>query len=163
MRRMLDPTKVGGIPSTIEFDKDGNRKVTKNLGVDGEIYLRHLKNQSENTKGMLRLRMYNIWTTSDSNWINIFAYAPNSETTGQNYGYTIASNFFKLKTGQSAHVMAGGYVNVDGEKYPISWLSFNYDGSANVMYFDYASKTQKQIHLDSTTSWNYSSVGDRLL
>ena len=36
MRRMLDPTKVGGIPSTIEFDKDGNRTVDKNLTVNGQ-------------------------------------------------------------------------------------------------------------------------------
>ena len=42
MRRMLDPTKVGGIPSTIEFDKDGNRKVTKNLGVSGKLTLTSL-------------------------------------------------------------------------------------------------------------------------
>ena len=42
MRRMLDPTKVGGIPSTIEFDKDGNRKVTKDLGVDGKLKLKRL-------------------------------------------------------------------------------------------------------------------------
>ena len=42
MRRMLDPTKVGGIPSTIEFDKDGNRKVNKNLGVDGKLTLKSL-------------------------------------------------------------------------------------------------------------------------
>lgn len=36
MRRMLDPEKVGGLPSTIEFDKDGNREVKKNLKVDGK-------------------------------------------------------------------------------------------------------------------------------
>lgn len=42
MRRMLDPTKVGGLPSTIEFDKDGNRKVKKNLGVDGKLTLKSL-------------------------------------------------------------------------------------------------------------------------
>ena len=36
MRRMLDPKEVGGIPSTIEFDKDGNREVKKNLKVDGK-------------------------------------------------------------------------------------------------------------------------------
>ena len=41
MRRMLDPTKVG-VPSTIEFDKDGNRKVSKNLGVDGKLKLKSL-------------------------------------------------------------------------------------------------------------------------
>ena len=42
MRRMLDPTKVGGIPSTIEFDKDGNRKVKKNLVVNGKLTLASL-------------------------------------------------------------------------------------------------------------------------
>ena len=42
MRRMLDPTKVGGLPSTIEFDKEGNRKVGKNLGVDGKLTLKSL-------------------------------------------------------------------------------------------------------------------------
>ena len=42
MRRMLDPKEAGGIPSTIEFDKDGNRKVDKNLGVDGKLTLKSL-------------------------------------------------------------------------------------------------------------------------
>lgn len=46
MRRMLDPTKVGGLPSTIEFDKDGNRKVTKNLGVGGKLTLKSLVSES---------------------------------------------------------------------------------------------------------------------
>lgn len=46
MRRMLDPTKVGGIPSTIEFDKDGNRNVTKNLGIGGKLTLKSLVSAS---------------------------------------------------------------------------------------------------------------------
>ena len=46
MRRMLDPTKVGGIPSTIEFAKDGNRKVSKDLGVDGKLTLKSLVSSS---------------------------------------------------------------------------------------------------------------------
>ena len=37
MRRMLDPTKVGGLPSTITFDEEGNRTVGKDLKVDGNI------------------------------------------------------------------------------------------------------------------------------
>ena len=38
MRRMLDPKEAGGsLPSTIEFDKDGNRTVQKNLTVGGNI------------------------------------------------------------------------------------------------------------------------------
>ena len=46
MRRMLDPTKVGGIPSTIEFDKDGNRNVSKDLGVGGKLKLKSLVSAS---------------------------------------------------------------------------------------------------------------------
>lgn len=45
MRRMLDPKTIGGggsLPSTIEFDKEGNRKVKKNLGVDGKLTLKSL-------------------------------------------------------------------------------------------------------------------------
>ena len=42
MRRMLDPTKVGGLPSSIEFDKDGNRKVKNNLGIGGKLTLNSL-------------------------------------------------------------------------------------------------------------------------
>lgn len=39
MRRMLDPKTIGGgggLPSSVEFDKEGNRKLTKNLEVDGK-------------------------------------------------------------------------------------------------------------------------------
>ena len=46
MRRMLDPKEVGGLPSTIEFDKDGNRKVSKDLGVDGKLKLKSLVSAS---------------------------------------------------------------------------------------------------------------------
>lgn len=47
MRRMLDPTKVGGsLPSTITFDEEGNRTVGKNLGVDGKLTLKSLVSES---------------------------------------------------------------------------------------------------------------------
>ena len=43
MRRMLDPKEAGGgLPSTIEFDKDGNRTVSKDLGIDGKLKLNSL-------------------------------------------------------------------------------------------------------------------------
>ena len=42
MRRMLDPTKVGGLPSTIEFDQDGNRTADKDLKVNGKLKLQSL-------------------------------------------------------------------------------------------------------------------------
>ena len=47
MRRMLDPKEAGGsLPSTIEFDKDGNRTVGKNLGVYGKLTLKSLVSAS---------------------------------------------------------------------------------------------------------------------
>ena len=46
MRRMLDPKEVGGLPSTIEFDKEGNRTVGNNLGVDGKLKLKSLVSES---------------------------------------------------------------------------------------------------------------------
>ena len=49
MRRMLDPKTIGGggsLPSTIEFDKEGNRKVSKDLGVDGKFTLKSLVSTS---------------------------------------------------------------------------------------------------------------------
>ena len=43
MRRMLDPKEAGGsLPSSITFDKDENRTVGKNLGVDGKLTLKSL-------------------------------------------------------------------------------------------------------------------------
>ena len=46
MRRMLDPKEAGGsLPSTIEFDKDGNRTVGKNLKIDGKMQLSSLVNK----------------------------------------------------------------------------------------------------------------------
>ena len=43
MRRMLDPKEAGGsLPSSITFDKDENRTVSKDLGVDGKLKLKSL-------------------------------------------------------------------------------------------------------------------------
>ena len=45
MRRMLDP-KEAGLPSTVQFDSEGNRTVGKNLGVDGKLTLKSLVSAS---------------------------------------------------------------------------------------------------------------------
>ena len=47
MRRMLDPKEAGGsLPSTIQFDAEGNRTVGKDLGVDGKLKLKSLVSAS---------------------------------------------------------------------------------------------------------------------
>ena len=55
MRRMLDPKEAGGsLPSTVEFDSEGNRKLSKNLEVDGAIKLPSLNTTF--TKGELPVK-----------------------------------------------------------------------------------------------------------
>ena len=47
MRRMLDQKEAGGnLPSTIQFDAEGNRTVGKDLGVDGKLKLKSLVSAS---------------------------------------------------------------------------------------------------------------------
>ena len=47
MRRMLDPKEAGGnLPSTIQFDEEGNRTVGKDLKVDGKLKLKSLVSES---------------------------------------------------------------------------------------------------------------------
>ena len=45
MRRMLDP-KEAGLPSTIEFDENGNRTASKDVKVDGKLKLKSLVSAS---------------------------------------------------------------------------------------------------------------------
>lgn len=55
MRRMLDPKEVGGgsLPSTIEFDSEGNRTAKKNLEVDGKLNIKSLVNKYNQEGSML--------------------------------------------------------------------------------------------------------------
>ena len=47
MRRMLDPKEAGGsLPSTIQFDKEGNRTASKDVKVDGKLKLKSLVSAS---------------------------------------------------------------------------------------------------------------------
>ena len=53
MRRMLDPKTIGGgesLPSSVEFDEEGNRKLTKNLEVDGKLISPYAYNKWYNEK-----------------------------------------------------------------------------------------------------------------
>ena len=47
MRRMLDPKEAGGsLPSTIQFDAEGNRTASKDVKVDGKLKLKSLINDT---------------------------------------------------------------------------------------------------------------------
>ena len=52
MRRMLDPKELGGgggLPPTIEFDKEGNREVKKNVKIDGSLQFSSLVSEPRPT------------------------------------------------------------------------------------------------------------------
>lgn len=80
MRRMLDPAKVGGLPSTIEFDKDGNREVKKNLKVDGSLQFSSLVSEPRPTgeypiiANNVVLGSYFKYSTSNTLLYPIFGY-----------------------------------------------------------------------------------------
>ena len=132
MRRMLDPTKVGGIPSTIEFDKDGYRKVSKDLGVDGKLKLKSLVSASnpdgDITKALgggeqhlYRLLLDNLWYIS----ITPKDYGFNiGEYTSAPSDFTINDKYKDLRS-EGVHAVGGIY------KYNIIPSTFYLDSSIN--------------------------------
>ena len=173
MRRMLDPTKVGGIPSTIEFDKDGNRKVTKDLGVNGKLKLKSLVSSSnpdgditkELGKGGGNLYEYNA-TFLDNAKLGIFGNGVfySSVDTGQNNKPMTTIELYQnlLPAGSqyqiSLHVV--GFCKItEGEKttyYSLLEIIFS-TSEIYLYYFDPAKGRVRHPHnfrYDTTTKWN---------
>ena len=118
---MLDPTKVGGLPSTIEFDKNGNRKVNKDLGVDGKLKLKSLVSAS-NPDGDITKELGG-GSARHTYRIIVDTYCWFLSFTSKDYGYEIGkkteipSDFYtnddyKDLLSQGYHP-AGGYYNGD--------------------------------------------------
>ena len=78
MRRMLDKNEV--LPSTVEFDKDGNRTVGKDVKVDGKLQFSSLVSDSRPTgeypiiDSSVVLGSYYKYSTSDTLLYPIFGY-----------------------------------------------------------------------------------------
>ena len=91
MRRMLDPKEA--LPSTITFDEEGNRKVGKNLGVDGKLTLKSLVSES-NPDGDITKELGGggVGTESHCYRIKINSYCWFLSYTTKNYGYRIGEN-----------------------------------------------------------------------
>ena len=68
---------TGGLPSTVEFDSEGNRKLSKNLEVDGDITFNSFKN-SQNIDGSLDNRYSQL---------NEPVYVPNSDVNTSSYAW----------------------------------------------------------------------------
>lgn len=121
MRRMLDPTEVGGgLPSTITFDEEGNRTVGKNLGVDGKLNIKSLVNKY-NQEGSMLLRDGNyslpagfkgeyglysctsLSTISGNGWVDF------------KYIYKPSNGYPRLQEVRMARVMPLHYGKITGE------------------------------------------------
>ena len=152
MRRMLDPTKVGGIPSTIEFDKDGNRKVKKNLGVDGKLTLKSLVSASnpdgDITKelgGGTAQKLYKHYIT--------FWDSPLGQVSVQLYNYSNtqlnSKSLLRTEIEKNGALLASGYFIVDNIGYPAREISVFYsDVNVYGLTFDTTTNRVKQGQLD---------------
>ena len=173
MRRMLDPTKVGGIPSTIEFDKDGNRKVSKDLGVDGKLTLKSLVSNTnpdgditkELGKGGGNLYEYNAAFLDNSN-LGIFGNATfySSVDIGQTSKVRTTKELYEelLPAGSkyqiSLHVV-GFYKITEGENTTYRQLMEIVFGTGEIYlyYFDPSKgrvRHPKNFSYDTTNKWN---------
>ena len=134
MRRMLDPKEAGGsLPSTITFDKEGNRTVGKNLGVDGKLTLKSLvsdKNpDGDITKELGGAKLY-------KHTINAFSSTyGNIIITIYNYSDAAINSDDKLKTAITAigTVSATGYFRNSQRIYNVYLVQLNNGNEVEVV------------------------------
>lgn len=154
MRRMLDPKEVGGdLPSTITFDKEGNRKVGKGLGVDGKLTLKSLVSES-NPDGDITKELGGGSTPSQAVY-PLFVYCKKSQgyfsfTLPSLKPITDTSGFFNNsefaeKTGLThLSVAASGSWN----NHPV--IGFVYDNNRMEIY--YLKSTDQEVYSDTQYS-----------
>ena len=115
MRRMLDKNEV--LPSTVEFDKDGNRTVDKNLTVNENFSVNSFKN-SQNIDGNPdnRYSQFNEPVYVPYSDVNTSSYAwhwitrkLDQNITGYG-GFIEMHNWYQLYTGSKQH---NGYITCD--------------------------------------------------
>lgn len=150
MRRMLDPKEVGGLPSTIEFDKDGNRKTTKNLDVGGKLTLKSLVSNT-NQDGDITKELGG-GTKVYIHSINLFGVLANINL---NY-YTKNDKPFSVSTlitaiGQKEIIVTGTMTSKDNTTHIPLYLTAD-RGILEVAYVKYP--TDNAIHRESLKTTN---------
>ena len=132
MRRMLNPKEV--LPSTVEFDKDGNRTVGKNLTVNENFSVNSFKN-SRNIDGSPdnRYSQFNQSVYVPYSDVNTSSYAWHWITRKLNQdistygGFIEMHNWYELYNGSKKHE---GYITCD---FFIEWKSSSaYSGVSSV-------------------------------
>ena len=132
MRRMIDPKEA--LPSTITFDKDGNRTVSKNLTVNENFSVNSFKN-SQNIDGSPdnRYSHFNEEVYVPYSDVNTSSYAwhwitrkLDQDITGYS-GFIEMHNWYELYNGSKKH---NGYITCD---FYIEWKSSKaYSGVSSI-------------------------------
>ena len=132
MRRMLNPKEV--LPSTIEFDKDGNRTVGKNLTVNENFSVNSFKNSTnidgnpDNRYSQFNEEVYVPYSDVDTSsypwhWIT----RKLDQSISSYSGFIEMHNWYELYNGSKKH---NGYITCD---FYIEWKSSSaYNGVSSV-------------------------------
>lgn len=149
MRRMLDPKEVGGggLPSTITFDKDGNRKVSKDLGVDGKLKLTSLVNNTNKdgdiTKELAK-KIYShcITATDDSKGTVVFTIYSSIE-------YEVDFSKVPYILENKGGATATGIVNINGSNKMITSVYVNSYRRVVATWIDESDRTTGELAIDN--------------
>ena len=172
MRRMLDPKEAGGsLPSTVEFDAEGNRTVKKDLGVDGKLKLKSLVSASNPDGDITKelgggggggdtLDEYTAVFLDRSNLgINAEARFYSSVDIGQDNKVKTSRELYTqlLPAGSQYELTLGldGYIKIDTKYFPLVKMSF---GTYIYLYYLDPEQGLKQyshdFRYDTTNTWN---------
>ena len=151
MRRMLDPKEAGGnLPSTIQFDAEGNRTASKDVKVDGKLKLKSLVSESnpdgDITKelggggGKTYLHSITISSSSYDIYINIYS---NSNT-------TLTLSTFEELVRNCGKVICTGFYNTSTTYGIANYIAYSqYYQGIKLYYFDTQDKMQKETGTSS--------------
>ena len=151
MRRMLDP-KEAGLPSTIQFDAEGNRTAEKNLGVDGKLKLKSLVSASnpdgDITKelgggGELYCHHIELNYSSSTGGYIIFDYYSKDQKR-----FTTTRQFASIFDSKS--LICSGYVKVNNEYH----IPVQIRDLLEELYVDYLNSSYNLSQL-SINNWNF--------
>lgn len=151
MRRMLDPTKVGGgLPSTITFDKDGNRKLSKNLEVDGKLKLKSLVSAT-NPDGDITKELggklychhiqFNLSNSTIGGYLVIDFYSKNNKQLTKKEFSSVFNGLY---------LICSGYVKQNQERY----IPLHVYGGAGKLYVRYVNSSDVS-NSTSIDNWNF--------
>ena len=162
MRRMLDPKEAGGsLPSTITFDEAGNRKVGKNLGVDGKLTLKSLVSNT-NPDGDITKELggsNKLYKHTINFWSSTYGTVYLTIYNTSNEPITKESNF-KPAMEKFGDAMASGYIS-DGQVYFNVFYAYRSASDKKVRVIGYRVNSEgKMITWSTDLDYHFSTIED---